>query len=1022
MKALATAPNAASEKTGHQCSRSYRLPEGRVSPLVPSVSPPVIHRKAACACGGGCPSCQTKSNGVTPSPVPLSLRTVGDQSGSPLPEQMRLGFEQHLGHDLSEVRLHTGPNAERAARLLRAQAFTIGSDIVFGPGRYDPSSLQGQRLLAHELTHVVQQRESDRVGNPSGSAHEDEAHTVADGWPSNKGKARVRQRATPSLARLPESLEKTLDVSRLTDDDIRAELREIILWLSGQVRSTDESIALETTQAELQAELSRRHRERARTSRKRATKRGKEPSTAATTAPPSSPAPRSATTSFNFDELTREEQAEELQLSEEWLALAPKKDDWRKRHVRTTKSSLADNLAQRESAPLLESHNFVLGRLIGTRVKLFAEGPFNRFEAIARLRRHISEGNANTEHSMYAIGLIYEHRAEHPVVSRVSATLGGASNPEYLLDEWSRARDLLRKADSALDSGDFLGAVNFANDAKIIAGFIDRGVSRYFGESVTGAERAVTGLEVVKAGAAAAVTIGTGGLAGVAVGGLYSGSLALYQQTSEVYYGLRETIDWAGVGFDTAFGAITGAMGGKLGNAVLKLLLKNPVAASFGRRALAYAVSDYISGRAGSALQLTARTVFDGLRGQNVTWEKYIDSLAGQFTDPKQAAFDLILGHASRRATAHVETRRSSDAGDTSLAGDDNAVDFDRLLAAPEPAQAQPPDTKGPNRSDTPDAPVSSAGGAHPETPGPSVPNDVPEPSSTPIGSGPETGPTEPRIATSEMTPSSPPPESPVPVDLPAPVSTPTGTAADSVSIESPTATPGITSSPPAPSAVPRTPRDAAVVLQTRYTKLDSSQTTLDGLEDVFRRTMSGKRRLTPRPGEYLPSHTRGAAGELDAIRKAQLDPSVIRIRAVPQQRGARAQRTPDFEIDVLRPDGSIVTRPLEVRTVTGGRRGYQPTGSVTKVIATPENIQNAIASKIFPSRGRQSQLVAGGDLVVQIRRGETQVEASIAQAVSQLNPRLAGAGFLRQLIFHLPSGRVVRYVRGTNGYFETAP
>ncbi|GIV84415.1 MAG: hypothetical protein KatS3mg052_1422 [Candidatus Roseilinea sp.] len=78
-------------------------------------------------------------------------------AGAPLPQPTRATMEQHFGVDLSAVRVHTGPQAEQLNRQLGAQAFTWGNDIYMGAGKYNPATQAGQRLLAHELTHVVQQ-------------------------------------------------------------------------------------------------------------------------------------------------------------------------------------------------------------------------------------------------------------------------------------------------------------------------------------------------------------------------------------------------------------------------------------------------------------------------------------------------------------------------------------------------------------------------------------------------------------------------------------------------------------------------------------------------------------------------------------------------------------------------------------------------------------------------------------------------------------------------------------------------
>jgi hypothetical protein len=78
-------------------------------------------------------------------------------AGSPLPDQARETMEGHLGADLSPVRVHSDGEAASLNRELNAQAFTVGSDIFFAEGKYNPTSSEGQGLLAHELTHVGQQ-------------------------------------------------------------------------------------------------------------------------------------------------------------------------------------------------------------------------------------------------------------------------------------------------------------------------------------------------------------------------------------------------------------------------------------------------------------------------------------------------------------------------------------------------------------------------------------------------------------------------------------------------------------------------------------------------------------------------------------------------------------------------------------------------------------------------------------------------------------------------------------------------
>ena len=87
--------------------------------------------------------------------------------GESLPSSMRAFFEPRFGYDFSGVRIHTDGNAAETARAMNAQAFTLGRNIVFGKGEYRLGIFEGQKLLAHELTHVIQQGSTQkRVAQP----------------------------------------------------------------------------------------------------------------------------------------------------------------------------------------------------------------------------------------------------------------------------------------------------------------------------------------------------------------------------------------------------------------------------------------------------------------------------------------------------------------------------------------------------------------------------------------------------------------------------------------------------------------------------------------------------------------------------------------------------------------------------------------------------------------------------------------------------------------------------------------
>lgn len=95
-----------------------------------------------------------------PSPPQIEISTG---SGQPLSASTREFFEPRLGTDLSGVRIHNDARAAESARAVSALAFTFGHDVVFGQGQYAPETIPGKKLLAHELTHTLQQSRSPTV-------------------------------------------------------------------------------------------------------------------------------------------------------------------------------------------------------------------------------------------------------------------------------------------------------------------------------------------------------------------------------------------------------------------------------------------------------------------------------------------------------------------------------------------------------------------------------------------------------------------------------------------------------------------------------------------------------------------------------------------------------------------------------------------------------------------------------------------------------------------------------------------
>ncbi len=124
--------------------------------------PPIVQPMNARLGSSGLGAVQRKSDTAFPLPPTFRFKPFG--SGQRLPESVQQKMESYFKTSFEDVRVHVGPEAASIGAL----AFTYGTDLYFSPGQYNPGTIQGQQLLGHELTHVVQQR-AGRVRNPLGN-------------------------------------------------------------------------------------------------------------------------------------------------------------------------------------------------------------------------------------------------------------------------------------------------------------------------------------------------------------------------------------------------------------------------------------------------------------------------------------------------------------------------------------------------------------------------------------------------------------------------------------------------------------------------------------------------------------------------------------------------------------------------------------------------------------------------------------------------------------------------------------
>lgn len=197
MKAIAT-----KQPTNESVKQNKSGEKGRSRSMSPlSTGMPLLQRK--CACGGGCPRCQDElgiqtklkigepgdkyeqeadriadevmrmpepsvqrktianptplNSEQSPSEVPPIVHEVLNSPSQPLHPETRTFMESRFKHDFSQVRVHTDARAAESAQAVQAIAYTFGRSVVFGIGQYTPRTIAGRKLIAHELTHVLQQ-------------------------------------------------------------------------------------------------------------------------------------------------------------------------------------------------------------------------------------------------------------------------------------------------------------------------------------------------------------------------------------------------------------------------------------------------------------------------------------------------------------------------------------------------------------------------------------------------------------------------------------------------------------------------------------------------------------------------------------------------------------------------------------------------------------------------------------------------------------------------------------------------
>jgi len=164
------------------------------------------------------------SNRQSKPSVPTVVNEVLSSAGQPLDATTRSVMEARFGHDFSRVRVHADSRAAESARMVNARAYTVGQHIAFGAANFDPHGTSGRKLLAHELTHVVQQAKhgssttSLTIGDPAHSS-EVEADHISKQSSSSPFRLPQVPLAGPVLQRSNGDPPKRIDVALVLDNE-----------------------------------------------------------------------------------------------------------------------------------------------------------------------------------------------------------------------------------------------------------------------------------------------------------------------------------------------------------------------------------------------------------------------------------------------------------------------------------------------------------------------------------------------------------------------------------------------------------------------------------------------------------------------------------------------------------------------------------------------------------------------------------------------------------------------------------
>lgn len=695
---------------------AYEQEADRVAEQVTRTSEPRLQRACACGgetgAGGSCDACNKKKSlqrkaevGGAVGDVPPQVGSALATSGRPLDAGVRSFFESRFGHDFSRVRVHTD---DAAAASVRAHAFTVGERIVFAANQYRPTTHEGRRLLAHELTHVVQQSGADSSGASPRGALQRKGNDGDDGEvqviAKENGKVAVvfvrggkivrgYAEITPPPNITAAAAAKQIHFNEDWSGAVSVPKVNVIVPTGWGRQATNPNAAVEVMDEEVFEQRSNATERSLKADEMRALYREylddyqfqhEKFGTALSVSPRETPEmmgeddllalPRD---NFFFEWMQKRRRMEEWKdFQAQARAQGPAdletiKDMWKdqrqaaveereqvEKQLHDLKNDPANALKQNIVRPMIlkwvasDPKPVAVPGAEGKQVYVL---PLPDGDTVTLDEKQYAKLRDDAKSEIYTQlnsienkkGLYETHKKEQGVGGDVLDKLFGAKLEGK---SWGKIDAEVKEGREALKRGDLKAGLESIDDARRTTGTAEREWNKYMHAREVGAEVTLTGLELVKKGSDVVLAVGTipmGGWGIVLVTGKgVTETVALAALKSG-----SERVDWKDVGFEVGTQVMTGVLMHGVGK-LMKLGPKNPIMQVLRENYGAQVATDVVQSVIMDSATYAARRAYEQARGrgEKFTADDFLRHVTDYVTDPTKLPLDVLKAQAGRLA------------------------------------------------------------------------------------------------------------------------------------------------------------------------------------------------------------------------------------------------------------------------------------------------------------------------------------------------------------------------------------